>query len=71
MLFCQGRSVEEVSAVTRKSPNTLYGIRFRCIRKLKRIIAEYRRFEDEALNSAIRTETADRTGRHKTPHPSE
>lgn len=70
MLFVQGRSVEEVSAVTRKSPNTLYGIRHRCIRKLKSIIAEYRRFEDAALNSAIRTGSDVRSDHSRTPHPS-
>ena len=69
MLFCQGRSVEEVSAVTRKSANTLYGIRHRCIRKLKRIIAEYRRFEDEALSSATRTAKDGCTDCRKTPPP--
>ena len=69
MLFCQGRPMAEVSAVTRKSPNTLYGIRHRCIRKLKRIIAEYRRFEDEALSSATRTAEDGCTDCRKTPPP--
>ena len=69
MLFCQGRPVEEVAAVTRKSPNTLYGIRHRCIRKLKRIIAEYRRFEDEVLSSATRTAGDGCTDCRKTPPP--
>ena len=71
MLAVQGRPVEEVSAVTRKSANTLYGIRFRCIRKLKRIIGGYRQLEDGALNSAIRTEKAGRTESRKTPRLSE
>jgi len=71
MLTVQGRPVDEVSAVTRKSANTLYGIRFRCIRKLKRIIGDYRKLEDKALDSAIRTENNGRTERRKTPRPSE
>ncbi|MBQ9502166.1 MAG: sigma-70 family RNA polymerase sigma factor [Lentisphaeria bacterium] len=71
MLAVQGRPVEEVSAVTRKSANTLYGIRFRCTRKLKRIISAYRKLEDGALDSAIRTEKAGRTESRKTPRPSE
>ena len=70
MLAVQGRPVEEVSSVTCKSANTLYGIRFRCIRKLKSIIADYRQLEDGALDSAIRTEKAGRTERRKTPPPS-
>ena len=71
MLFVQGRTIKEVSAVTRKSANALYGIRFRCAKKLKSIIAEYRRLEDAALNSPIRTEKACRTESRKTPRFSE
>ena len=71
MLAVQGRPVEEVSAVTRKSANTLYGIRFRCTRKLKRIIGDYRKLEDGALDSAIHTEKNGRTESRKTPRPSE
>ena len=70
MLCIQERSVSDVAAVTRKSPNTLYGIRHRCLQKLKKIIAEYRRFEDAALSSAIHTETDDRPSCRKTPPPS-
>ena len=49
MLFIQGCSIEEVAAVTRKTPNNLYGIKYRCIKKLKSIIDEYRQFEDCGL----------------------
>lgn len=49
MLVIQRRTVEEVSTVTRKSANTIYGIRFRCVKKLKKIIAAYRRFDEETL----------------------
>ena len=71
MLCIQERAVGDVAAVTRKSPNTLYGIRHRCLQKLKKIIAEYRRFEDAALSSAIHTETADRSSCRKTSRPSD
>ena len=49
MLFFQQRTVKEVSAVTRKSANTIYGIRFRCVKKLKKILAAYRKFDEETL----------------------
>ena len=49
MLVFQRRSVAEVSAVTRKSANTIYGIRSRCVKKLKKIIAAYRQFDEETL----------------------
>ena len=49
MLMFQHRTVAEVSAVTRKSANTIYGIRSRCVKKLKKIIAGYRQFDEEHL----------------------
>jgi RNA polymerase sigma-70 factor (ECF subfamily) len=51
MLVFQHRTVAEVSAVTRKSANTIYGIRSRCVKKLKKIIAGYRQFDEETLRS--------------------
>ena len=49
MLVFQKRTIAEVSAVTRKTPNTLYGIRSRCTRKLKTIITAYRQFDSLEL----------------------
>ena len=49
MLVFQKRTIAEVSAVTRKTPNTLYGIRSRCTRKLKSIITTYRQFDSLEL----------------------
>lgn len=49
MLFVQEYSIAQVSAVTRKTPNNLYGIRHRCLKKLKAIITEYRQFEESKL----------------------
>ena len=43
MLFVQERSVAEISLVTRKTPNNIYVIRSRCIKKLTAIIRNYRR----------------------------
>ena len=41
MLFVQERSVAEISLVTRKTPNNIYVIRSRCIKKLTAIIRRY------------------------------
>jgi len=50
MLVVQGRSVEDVSAVTRKSHNNIYVIRFRCLKKLQSLIADYRKCEEVELS---------------------
>ena len=39
----QKRPIEEVVAVTRKTANNIYVIRSRCLKKLRRIIADYRK----------------------------
>ena len=44
MLFVQERPVSEISLVTRKTPNNIYVIRSRCIKKLTAIIENYRKF---------------------------
>ena len=49
MYFVQHCSVEEISAVTRKTPNNIYVIRSRCLAKLTALIAEYRHLEEAML----------------------
>lgn len=51
MLVFQQKDIKEVSAVTRKSANTIYNIRFRCTKKLKEIIDYYRTVEEAELSS--------------------
>lgn len=51
MSFIGRHTIREISAVTRKSPNAIYIIRSRCIRKLKKIIAAYRQFGEESFSS--------------------
>ena len=50
MSFIGRHTIREISAVTRKSPNAIYIIRSRCIRKLKKIIAAYRQFGEESFS---------------------
>ena len=52
MLVFQQKDIKEVSAVTRKSANTIYNIRFRCTKKLKEIIDHYRSIEEADLSSS-------------------
>lgn len=49
MSVIQHRSVPEVAAITRKTPNNIYVIRSRCLKKLKAIIAAYREHGDSEL----------------------
>ena len=42
MSFVQGRPVEEVASVTRKSPGNIYVIRSRCLRRLREILRAFR-----------------------------
>lgn len=42
MSFVQGRPVEEVASVTRKSPNNIYVIRSRCLGRLREILRAFR-----------------------------
>lgn len=46
MLVFQEKTISEVTAVTRKSPNAVYNIRYRCTKKLKEIIDDYRKREE-------------------------
>lgn len=46
MLFIQERPVSEIAIVTRKTPNNIYVIRSRCIKKLRKIIETYRNADD-------------------------
>ena len=50
MSFIGRHTIREISAVTRKSPNAIYIIRSRCIRKLNKIIAAYRQFGEESFS---------------------
>ena len=49
MSTIQQRPIEEVAAVTRKSPNNIYVIRSRCLKKLRSIIAAYRELGENEL----------------------
>ena len=49
MSFFQKRPIAEISAITRKSANNIYNIRLRCMRKLRKLIAEYRQFSEAEL----------------------
>ena len=49
MNVVQKRPVEEIAAVTRKSRNNIYVIRFRCLKKLKKLIARYRQCDEAEL----------------------
>ena len=50
MSFVQRRPVEEVSSVTRKSPNNIYVIRSRCLKRLRVILASFRQSGDSELS---------------------
>ena len=49
MSVVQKRPVEDIARVTRKTPNNIYVIRSRCIKKLKQLIAHYRQCEEAEL----------------------
>ena len=49
MSVIQNRPVQDIAAVTRKTPNNIYVIRFRCLKKLRQLIRSYRQREDAAL----------------------
>lgn len=49
MSFFQNRPVEEICAITRKTANNVYAIRFRCLKKLRGLINEYRQLGEAEL----------------------
>ena len=51
MLVFQQKDIKEISAVTRKSANAIYNIRYRCTKKLKEIIDYYRSIEEAELSA--------------------
>lgn len=51
MATFQNRSTDEIAAITRKSPNNIYVIRSRCLRKLREIISSIRQCEETELLS--------------------
>ena len=50
MSVVQKRPVEDIVKVTRKTPNNIYVIRCRCLKKLKQLIAHYRQCEEAELS---------------------
>ena len=50
MSVIQNRPVQDIAAVTRKTPNNIYVIRFRCLKKLRQLILSYRHREDAPLS---------------------
>lgn len=50
MSFVQKCPVEEIAAVTRKTPNNIYVIRSRCLAKLGKLIQELRQLDEEMLS---------------------
>ena len=58
MSFIQKRSVADISAITRKTANNIYVIRSRCLKRLKKQIAFYRRLEEEYQGSSSRNPPA-------------
>ena len=49
LLTFQHRTVKEVAAITGKRANTIYGMRFRCMERLKAFIAECRELDEAEL----------------------
>lgn len=49
MSFVQRRPVEDICRITRKTANSVYVIRSRCLKKLRRIISSYRELEENEL----------------------
>lgn len=47
MSFVQKCSVQEIAAVTRRTPSNIYVIRYRCLAHLRTLIASYRKFDEE------------------------
>ena len=52
MSVVQNRPVSDISAVTRKTPNNIYVIRSRCLKKLRRLIQSYRQREETARDGS-------------------
>ncbi|MBR2426704.1 MAG: sigma-70 family RNA polymerase sigma factor [Lentisphaeria bacterium] len=50
MSFIQKCPVEEIAAVTRKTPNNIYVIRTRCLAKLGKLIRKFRQLDEEMLS---------------------
>ena len=50
MSFVQNKSISEITAVTRKTANNIYVIRYRCLALLKEQIAIYRKFGESFLD---------------------
>lgn len=48
MSVVQNRPVSDIAAVTRKTPNNIYVIRSRCLKKLRQLILAYRQREATA-----------------------
>lgn len=49
MSFIQQCSIDEISAVTRKTPNNIYVIRSRCLNKLTALLREFRQLDESLL----------------------
>jgi DNA-directed RNA polymerase specialized sigma24 family protein len=49
MSFIQQCSIEEISAVTRKTPNNIYVIKSRCLNKLTALLREFRQLDEDRL----------------------
>ena len=49
MSFVQRRPVKDICRITRKTANSVYVIRSRCLKKLRRIISSYRELEENEL----------------------
>ena len=49
MSAIQERPVKEIAAITRRTPNNIYVIRSRCLKKLRKLINGYRQCEEAEL----------------------
>ena len=49
MSFFQHRPVSDICAITRKTANNVYMIRFRCLKKLQALLKEYRQCSEAEL----------------------
>ena len=49
MSYFQNRPVDEICEITRKTANNVYGIRFRCLKKLRDLINGYRQLGEAEL----------------------
>lgn len=52
MSVIQNRPIRDIAAVTRKTPNNIYVIRFRCLRKLRQLVQAYRQREETARDGS-------------------